>query len=385
MRGLNRAGYLRLIAFVLMMLALACVPARAAPLTDEQRDALRSYFETNDKITSFGSKPLELLNKPELNDFFEQYGNALLMVRIGNDLQNANDWDALKKVFEKLGEAAIKKMAGLDPAIAAFSSAFNAFSWVKTGMELVNKFVYEPGVTSLALDSYGKLRDQGMTPEDANFNIPFGPMRVMATEEFFKQYSKDALVVPGTKDKLTPEWEAKLDQFLAAWIEDLYQQRLAEKAKAAIIAKAKAAEGEVAGLEQKILDLLGKAGGGEVDESIAILLDASGSMEEQGRMVAAKASARQVIGQMSGKVEVALIVFFECGDIRVVQDFTTSSAPLLSALEPIAPSGGTPLAAGISFAKEHLRANGKGKSHRLVVLTDGAESCSGDLIGAAKE
>lgn len=384
MRGLNRAVSLRLVASVLIMLALACAPVLAAPLTDEQRDALRSYFETNDKIASFGTKPLELLNKPELNDFFEQYGNALLMVRIGNDLQNANDWDALKKVFEKLGEAAIKKMASLDPAIAAFSTAFNAFSWVKTGMELVKTFVYDPGVTSLALDKYGRLRDQGMSPEDAGFNIPFGPMRVLATEEFFKQYSKDALVVPGTKDKLTPEWETKLDQFLAAWIEDLYQQQLAEKAKAAILAKAKAAEGEVAGLEQKILDLLGKAGG-DVDESIAILLDASGSMEEQGRMDAAKASARQVIGQMGGRVEVALIVFFECGDIRVVQDFTTASAPLLAALEPIAPSGGTPLAAGISFAKEHLRANGKGKSHRLVVLTDGAESCSGDLIGAAKE
>jgi len=384
MRGLNRAVSLRLVASVLMILVLACAPVLAAPLTDEQRDALRSYFETNDKIASFGTKPLELLNKPELNDFFEQYGNALLMVRIGNDLQNANDWDALKKVFEKLGEAAIKKMASLDPAIAAFSTAFNAFSWVKTGMELVKTFVYDPGVTSLALDKYGRLRDQGMSPEDAGFNIPFGPMRVLATEEFFKQYSKDALVVPGTKDKLTPEWETKLDQFLAAWIEDLYQQQLAEKAKAAILAKAKAAEGEVAGLEQKILDLLGKAGG-DVDESIAILLDASGSMEEQGRMDAAKASARQVIGQMGGRVEVALIVFFECGDIRVVQDFTTASAPLLAALEPIAPSGGTPLAAGISFAKEHLRANGKGKSHRLVVLTDGAESCSGDLIGAAKE
>lgn len=358
--------------------------AVAAPLTDEQRDALRSYFETNDKIASFGTKPLELLNKSELNDFFEQYGNALLLVRIGNDLQNANDGEALKKALEKLGEIALKKMAGAEPAIAAFMSGFNAFSWVKTGMELLKTFVYEPGVTSMVLDGYAKRRDSGFPPEDAIVNISFGPMRVMATEEFFKQYSKDDLVVPGTKDKLTPDWEAKLDQFLAAWIEDMYQKQLAEKAKAALLAKLKAAEGEVAALDNKMLEMLGGTGG-PIDESIAILLDASGSMEEQGRMDAAKASARQVIGQMSGKVEVALIVFFECGDIRVVQDFTTTSTPLLAALEPIAPSGGTPLAAGISFAKEHLRMNGKGASHRLVVLTDGAESCSGDLLGAAKE
>lgn len=375
----------RFISFGLwMVVCLALflpVSAANAALTDEQRDALRTYFETNDKVASFGSKPLELLDKSELNDFFEQYGNALLLVRIGNDLQNANDGEALKKVLEKVGEEALKKMGSFDPAVAAFMKGFSAFSWVKTGMELVNKFVYEPAVTQAVVDGYAKRRDNGFPPDEAIVNISFGPMRVMATEEFFKQYTKDALIVPGTRDKLTPEWEAKLDQFLNAWVEDMYQQQLAEKAKAALAAKAKAAEAQVANLDQKLLEMLG----GEVDESIAILLDASGSMEEQGRMDKAKASARQVIGQMSGRVEVALIVFFECGDIRVVQDFTTTSAPLLTALEPIMPSGGTPLAAGISFAKEHLRANGKGKSQRLVVLTDGAESCSGDLIGAAKE
>jgi hypothetical protein len=236
---------------------------------------------------------------------------------------------------------------------------------------------------SYAVDFYAAGREKGFGPGEVD-NIPWAVMREIATKEFFKLYSKDALVVPGTTDKLTPDWEVKLDQFLNFWMEDLYQQRLAEKAKAALLAKAKAAQSEVASLDQQMIELLGGAGG-EVDESIAILLDASGSMDEQGRMDKAKASARQVISQMSGKVEVALIVFFECGDIRVVQDFTTTSAPLLAALEPIMPSGGTPLAAGISFAKEHLRANGKGKSQRLVVLTDGAESCSGDLIGAAKE
>ena len=382
MKLLARFSSFRLFMVVCLALFLPMSVANAA-LTDEQRNALRTYFEANDKVASFGSKPLELLNKPELNDFFEQYGDALLLVRIGNDLQNANDWDALKKVFEKLGDAGIKKLANLDPSIAAFSSAFNWFGWAKTGMELFKTFVYEPGMISYAVDFYAAGREKGFGPGEVD-NIPWAVMREIATKEFFKLYSKDTLVVPGTTDKLTPDWEVKLDQFLNFWMEDLYQQRLAEKARAALLAKAKAAQGEIASLDQQMIELLGGAGG-EVDESIAILLDASGSMEEQGRMDKAKASARQVIGQMSGKVEVALIVFYECGDIRVAQDFTTTSAPLLAALEPIMPSGGTPLAAGISFAKEHLRANGKGKNQRLVVLTDGAESCSGDLIGAAKE
>jgi Mg-chelatase subunit ChlD len=116
---------------------------------------------------------------------------------------------------------------------------------------------------------------------------------------------------------------------------------------------------------------------------IALLLDAPGSMADNGRMDQAKASAKAVIGNMKGDFEVALIVFFECGDIRTVADFTTDPAPLLAALEPIQPSGGTPLDASIGMAKEHLRVNGVGATRRLVVLTDGAESCDGDLMDAA--
>ena len=376
-----------LFAALCIVVAMMCGAVVAAPLTDEQKGALRDYFDANDKLASFGSKALELLDKPGLNAFFEQYGDALLMVRIGNDLQSANDQEAMKKVFEKLGDVAIKKLAKLDPSIAAFSAAFGWFSFAKTGMELVKKFVYDPGVTSLAVQMYGARREEGNSPEDSAFNIPFGPMRALAQEEFFKTYSKDALLLPGSKDRMRPEWEAKLDQFLNAWMEDLYQQALAEKARQVLLAKVAAARTEVAGLELELIKLLGTdQGTGLVpEESIALLLDASGSMEEQGRMDAAKASARRVIGQMTGKVEVALVVFFECGDIRVVSPFSTDSAPLLAALEPITPSGGTPLAAGISFAKEYLRTDGKGIKRRLVVLTDGAESCSGDLIGAAKE
>jgi hypothetical protein len=385
MQSSAKSPIFKLLAAFGIVLGMLLSPVSAAPLTNEQKDALRDYFDANDKIASFGSKPLELLDKPGLNDFFEQYGNALLLVRIGNDLQGANDWDALKKVFEKLGDVGIKKLASLDPSIASFASAFGWFGWAKTGMELVKKFAYDPGVTSLALQMYSARRQEGAEPSDAVVNIPFGPMRALAQEEFFKNYNKDLLLEPGSKDKMRPEWEAKLDQFLNSWMEDLYQQSLAEKAKQALVAKATEAKTQVPGLEKQLLDLLGGSTGLVPDESVALLLDASGSMDEQGRMVAAKASARQVIGQMTGKVEVALIVFYECGDVRVAAEFTTDPAPLLAALEPVAPSGGTPLAEGISFAKEYLRTKGKGASRRLVVLTDGAESCSGDLLGAARK
>lgn len=164
-------------ALITILLLTAALPQKkAAALSDQQRDALREYFETNDKTASFGSKPLELLNKTALEDFFSQYGNALLIVRIGNDLQAANDWDALKKVFEKPGEEAIKKIS------PDFAKAFGWFGWVKSGMELLKKFAYDPGVTQIALDSYATRRKEGAGPEDASVHIPWGPMRTLALE-----------------------------------------------------------------------------------------------------------------------------------------------------------------------------------------------------------
>jgi Mg-chelatase subunit ChlD len=122
-----------------------------------------------------------------------------------------------------------------------------------------------------------------------------------------------------------------------------------------------------------------------VRSSIVVVLDASGSMGDEGKMDEAKASARQVFGQMRGDTEVALIAFFDCGDIRVVQDFTTDPAPLLAALAPIMPSGGTPLGESAGFANEYMKANASSTDRQVTTLTDGQESCSGDLKGTAEQ
>jgi hypothetical protein len=121
-----------------------------------------------------------------------------------------------------------------------------------------------------------------------------------------------------------------------------------------------------------------------VASSIVLLLDASGSMADEGRMDQAKASARRILGQMTGDTEVALIVFYDCGSISVAAPFTTDPAVISAALEPVQPSGGTPLAAGIDFAQAYLESEASG-APRLVVLTDGEESCSGDLMQAVSE
>jgi hypothetical protein len=124
---------------------------------------------------------------------------------------------------------------------------------------------------------------------------------------------------------------------------------------------------------------------GVITESIVILLDASGSMKENNRMAQAKASARSVLSKITPETEVALIVFYDCGHIVVEQDFTTDPAAISAILPRIQPSSKTPLGAATKFAKNYLKENSRGKQRRLVILTDGEETCGGDPISEARE
>jgi hypothetical protein len=392
MRAFRMRSSLKVLVAFAIGLAMVASQVLAAPLTDEQKKVLQDYFSTSASLGSSASEAAGLLNDEKLSDFFEKYSDRLTLLNVASQAASGNTSLALKTALEKAGTTALEKMAKLSPAIAKFSSGLSAVQWAWTGMELVNNWVVEPWRVQSQLDTYTSARNAGDTRENAMLFVKdIGQIRLTALKEFVNVKGEDVLV-PGTKDTLKPELEGQLTEFMDQWFEKMYQDKLAEDAKAALLAQAETAKVEVAALEKELLEKL-KASpppgtgstGGPVSESIAVLLDASGSMDEQGRMDAAKASARQVIGQMKGNVEVALIVFFDCGDIKTVTEFTTDPAPLLAALEPILPSGGTPLAEGITKAKEYLRTSAKGAAKRLVVLTDGDESCSGDLVGAARK
>jgi Mg-chelatase subunit ChlD len=122
-----------------------------------------------------------------------------------------------------------------------------------------------------------------------------------------------------------------------------------------------------------------------VERSLVILLDASGSMRDNNKMVKAKASAEKVLRRLPADTEVALIVFYDCGRIRVEQAFTLDPADVIRILPGIQPSGGTPLAAATKFAKDYMKANASGKQLDLIILSDGQETCGGDPVKAARE
>jgi len=122
-----------------------------------------------------------------------------------------------------------------------------------------------------------------------------------------------------------------------------------------------------------------------VERSTVFVVDASGSMGG-GKLASAKAAVRAALAgydPSQGQEEWALIVFAGCGNISIRQPFTTNPQNIISALG-FSAGGGTPIAAAMAKAGGYIRGYGQGKSGRVILLSDGGESCRGDPVEAAK-
>lgn len=117
--------------------------------------------------------------------------------------------------------------------------------------------------------------------------------------------------------------------------------------------------------------------------SYVFVIDASGSMDENSRMVQVKRSARTFLSAMEKDDEVAIWAFYDCGNISLAQGFTRDKKKALTVINGIEPSSGTPLAAAIGLAGEYLLTKAHYGSRSLIILSDGGESCNGDPASAA--
>ncbi|MCC6437833.1 MAG: VWA domain-containing protein, partial [Acidimicrobiales bacterium] len=117
--------------------------------------------------------------------------------------------------------------------------------------------------------------------------------------------------------------------------------------------------------------------------SIILVIDATGSMADNGKIDQAKSAATGLLqGGLPEGNEVGLVIFYDCGSIEWVP-FTADYPSLLPKVESIVPSGSTPIADSIAFAAEKMATEGSGDDGRIILLTDGGENCSGDPIEAA--
>jgi Ca-activated chloride channel family protein len=125
--------------------------------------------------------------------------------------------------------------------------------------------------------------------------------------------------------------------------------------------------------------------------STILVLDASGSMDysvsgsSKTKIEVAKDAANTLLNNIPYGDEVALVVFYDCNDIRTVVDYTTDMQTIKNALIPIQPDSSTPISGAIDYAANYASTSGKYGSS-IIVLTDGEETCDSqsDAVASAQ-
>ena len=127
---------------------------------------------------------------------------------------------------------------------------------------------------------------------------------------------------------------------------------------------------------------------GAMQLSIAFVVDASGSMKGnkvQAAKDAVKAAVKAITSKGSLKeqgIEICLFTFSGCGNCNRRVPITQDTNLVLSSLNFNA-SGGTPLAFSLKTAADYLLREGVGKQGKIILLSDGGESCQGNPAEAA--
>lgn len=120
---------------------------------------------------------------------------------------------------------------------------------------------------------------------------------------------------------------------------------------------------------------------------VILVVDGSGSMDERfpgggTRMSTSKQAIGQVVRNLPGDVDVGLVDFTDCNQVRR-QDFYSPSQrdALMAEVNGLRPDRGTPLARSIERAANI--ASGDVET-TLIIVTDGEDTCHGDPCAAAR-
>src|SRR5260370_13151164 len=137
----------------------------------------------------------------------------------------------------------------------------------------------------------------------------------------------------------------------------------------------------------------------EAAKSIALILDASGSMnaklaEGRTRIEAAKAAVEEIVGKLQSDIRISLRAYghqsptrkHDCKDTELMADFdglAGNKASILSKARSIKAQGYTPITYVLKLAAEDV---GKedAKPRVVILVSDGKETCEGDPCATAK-
>ena len=135
------------------------------------------------------------------------------------------------------------------------------------------------------------------------------------------------------------------------------------------------------------------------DRSVALVLDASGSMKAAlsdgaTRMDAAKDAVARLVGALPPQTRLALRVYGDrsptakkdCKDTSLLNPFNavaSNGADIVGKARAIRPQGYTPITYAITLAAQDLSVE-EAASRTVVLVSDGQETCKGDPCAAAK-
>ena len=110
----------------------------------------------------------------------------------------------------------------------------------------------------------------------------------------------------------------------------------------------------------------------------AIVFDTSGSMENDGKIIAAKRAMRRLFSKMDqGRPDVFGVFTFDDCRVRVAQPIDGSVQKAREAIAETEPHGDTPLAAAIRAATDSLLNETSKSKLSLMVVSDGEDTCGG--------
>jgi Mg-chelatase subunit ChlD len=122
---------------------------------------------------------------------------------------------------------------------------------------------------------------------------------------------------------------------------------------------------------------------GNVSSSIA---NASSSTSANRKIDNAKTAVKTFISGLDPATsEVALIVFYDCGKIVILEPFTTKQSAISSKIDMIRPTGYTPLSAAIDCAVDYMNQSADGSKKKIILFTDGEETCPYKAIRKGKD
>ena len=161
-----------------------------------------------------------------------------------------------------------------------------------------------------------------------------------------------------------------------------------------VLSAAQVAELKAAGASQTLIDALAKPGpalptGSDIG-AVVLVLDCSGSMSEPvpgggTKWAAAQQAAREFLDAVADGRDVAFIVYGtdaarQCDSVDVLRPMgaatAATAAELRSHIDRLKPAGHTPIARSLEVAGEQLAQTTR--LAKVVVITDGMETCHGD-------